>query len=455
MSALQESRRKLFQVRPTNIGTNVWSFKEGNPQVEFQLKGAHVAIGKTLRLNGIFECVDSGDRKPSNNIPLTAKPVEKPSNVSIDSRIGLHSVIENITINSGNTNRNFELVKHYNRLVATLQPKATSQSSYINGGLDVNGLTSKAAQTGSLCNKQLSFSLPLHAGMLKENLDLKLLGGLNIIFDLAPDSFVLSDTNYTDVEDKTALNSSYRLKELVLTYDAIMPTGKALTAIQNNTSGSFNYTSFTSYFTSIVSADSNHIFNFNASLASSVLMNFIPSKWINNYSRNSSMATPLLNSASSIVGTPLTLKAKIKDVTYLRNNQKFPLDFSIPAKDLTTQTDNPNANLLFESINAVVVPPESTSALVSPVNVRGFGNVRPNSDYFATSNALGSQDPIFDLSIGYDHIQEMGVDMRQTPFGFRVRSTLTNGVDNPHSVFLFVKQMNTLTIQNGAISTRM
>lgn len=454
MSALQQSRRKLFQVRPTNIGTNVWSFKEGNPQVEFQLKGEHIAIGKTMRLNGIFECTDSQGNKPSNNIPLTAKTPERASNVTIDSRIGLHSVLENITINHAETGRNYELVKHYNRLVTTLQPKGTSQSSYINGGLDLNGMTSKAAQTGSLCNKQIHFSLPLHAGLLKENLDLNLMP-LTIVFDLAPDSYVLNDTNYTDQEDTTALNSSYKLSGLVLTYDAIMPTGKALTAIQKNTSGSFNYTSYGSYFSSIVSADSNHIFNFNSSLASSVLMNFVPSKWINNYSRNSSMATPLLNSASPIVGTPLTLKAKIKDVTYLRNNQKFPLDFSIPCKDLTTQTDNPNANLLFESINSVIVPPQSTSALVSPVNVRGFGNVRPNSDYFATSNELGSQDPIFDLSISYDHIQEMGVDMRQTPFGFRLRSTLTNGVDNPHSVFLFVKQMNTLTIQNGAISTRM
>ena len=43
--------------------------------------------------------------------------------------------------------------------------------------------------------------------------------------------------------------------------------------------------------------------------------------------------------------------------------------------------------------------------------------------------------------------------MRDAPFGFRVRSELTNGVDNPHSVYLFVQQLNTLRIDNGAITT--
>ena len=179
-------------------------------------------------------------------------------------------------------------------------------------------------------------------------------------------------------------------------------------------------------------------------------MNIVPSKWVNNFQRNSSMATPLLND----VGGSLKKKAKLKDITYLRNNIKYPLDFTIPAKDFIKQTNNPNASLLFENINAIKVPSKNVSTLISPVNVRGFGNIRQNADqYFATSNVNGSQDPIFNLSICYDHIKELGVSFKNAPFGFRVRSELTNGSDNPHSVFLFVQQMNTLQINNGAITT--
>ena len=181
-------------------------------------------------------------------------------------------------------------------------------------------------------------------------------------------------------------------------------------------------------------------------------MNIIPSKWINNYQRNSSSTTPLLN---QIGGTgSLVRKALIKDITFLRNNMKFPLDFTIPAKEFIGQTNNPNANLIFESINAVRVPSKNVSALISPVNVRGFGNIRPNSAfYFPTSNKLGSNDPVFNLSIGYDNIKGLGVNMKNSPFGFRVRSNLTHGTENPHSVYLFVKQLNTLQISNGAIQT--
>jgi hypothetical protein len=182
------------------------------------------------------------------------------------------------------------------------------------------------------------------------------------------------------------------------------------------------------------------------------MMNMVPTRWVNNYGRNSSLTTPLLNEE----GDRLKKKALIKDVTFLRNNMRFPLDFTIPAKDGLGQTNNPNSNLIFEDINSVVVPSRNTSALISPVNTRGFGNVRPNSlKYFPTSNRLGSNDPVFNLSVGYDHIRSLGVSMKDQPFGFRIRSELTNGVQNPHSLYLFVQQLNTLQIDNGAITTLM
>tara|TARA_R110000772_G_scaffold65550_3_gene146288 strand:- start:13487 stop:14857 length:1371 start_codon:yes stop_codon:yes gene_type:complete len=452
MSAVSQSQRKLRQIRPTNIGKNIWSFKEGTPQISFSMKGVEVVVGRTLRLNGVFRVIDATGKKPSNNVPMADKTTENPSNVSIDSRIGLHSVIENISINNATTGRNYEIVKHYNRMVGSLQPKTTAQSSYIGGGLDMNGLTGKAEQTGNLCNRQLNFSLPIHAGMLKENLDLNLLGGLNIVLDLAPDAFVLNDTNFTDSTDTTAAGSSYRLEGLVLTYDAIMPQGQALAQMSQTRSGQFNYKSFSSYYTTIVSSDSNHIFNLNSGMTKSITMNMVPSKWVNNFQRDSSMNTPLLNSTGAGATARLNRKAKLKDITFLRNNIKFPLEFTIPAKEALTQTNNPNANLLFESINALRVKSKNISLLASPVNTRGFGNIRPNSaTYFATTNARGSQDPIFDIAVGYDHIKNMGVSFKGAPFGFRVRSELQNGVDNPHSLYLFVEQMNTLSINNGVI----
>ena len=447
--SLAQSKRKLRQIRPTNIGKNEWSFKEGTPQIEFSMKGVEVVQGRTLRLNGIFECFDANNKKPSNNTPLASKIALHPSNVNIDSRIGLHSVLENVSINNATTGRNYEIVKHYNRMVSSLQPKSSSQSAYIGGGLDMNGMTSKSGQTGNLVNRQLNFSLPIHIGMLKENLDLNLLGGLNIVLDLAPDSFVLHDNNYVNSADTTATGSYYKLKDLVLTYDAIMPTGKALSSMAMARSGQFNYKSFSSYYTTVVSADSNHIFNLNTAMAKSVIMNFVPSRWINNSQRNSSMNVPLLND----VGGVLKRKAKLTDITFLRNNVKYPLDFTLPAKDMMTQTDNPNPYILYEDINALRVPSKNVSVLVSPVNTRGFGNIRPNeAEYFPSSNFRGSHDPVFNLSVGYDHIKNMGVSFKNAPFGFRIRSKLTNGVDNPHSLYLFVEQMNTLSINNGVIS---
>ena len=103
MSAVSQSQRKLRQIRPTNIGKNIWSFKEGTPQISFSMKGVEVVVGRTLRLNGVFRVIDATGKKPSNNVPMADKTTENPSNVSIDSRIGLHSVIENISINNATT----------------------------------------------------------------------------------------------------------------------------------------------------------------------------------------------------------------------------------------------------------------------------------------------------------------------------------------------------------------
>tara|TARA_R110000822_G_scaffold41325_9_gene112427 strand:- start:500 stop:1855 length:1356 start_codon:yes stop_codon:yes gene_type:complete len=447
---MRSSVRKLRQIRPTNIGKNEWSFKEGTPQIEFNLsKNNEIIVGRTLRLNGIFSVRDSTGKRPSNNTLLVNKPTAHPSNVLIDSRIGIQSVLENVTINNATTGRNYEIVKHYNRMVASTQPKQTSQANYIGGGVDINGATGKQAQTGNLLNRQINFSLPIQVGMLKKNLDLNVLGGLNIVLDLASDSFVLFDTNYDDITDVTATNASYKLRDLVLTYDAILPTGQALQEMSNIKSTSFAYPSFSSYYTTLVSQDSNHIFNLNSSATLSVLMNFIPSKWVNNFQRNSCLCVPILNDDGTGI---LKRKAKLKDVTFLRNNQKYPLDFTIPAKDLLKQSNNPNPFVLYEDINSMKVASKNVSTLLAPVNVRGFGNVRPNaSEYFPTSNAAGSQLPIFSLGMSYDHIKNMGVSFKNAPFGFRIRSQLVDGVDNPHSVYLFVKQVNQLSVNNGVI----
>ena len=434
--------RKLIQIRPTNIGDNKWSFLKGTPQIQMDIAPApHILNGKSLRLNGVLNVwVDDAETQHTlNNDGGTAR------HLSLDARTGVQSLFENIQVNSATTGRNFEMVKHYNRLAGSLMSKSLGFDDYVNGGVDVmTGASCNDELTGQLVNKRIDFSMPILCGMLQNDIDLMMVGGLQIIFDLALDQFTLHSNNFNNSLDTTSTGHIV-LSDLVLTYDAIVPPQNQASALGQG-KGGWTYPSYSSYYTSIVSNDSNHLFNLNTGMTKSVLMNFVPSEWLNNIKRNSNLLMPLTN----YDGAKFTQRAKVKEVTFLKNNIKAPLDFAIPCKNLRPISNaTANAQLLYEDLNTLVLIGDNKSNLLSNRTALNWANQRGTANYFKSDVELASNEPVYNIGVNYDHITEQGVSFKNQPFGFRLRTDLTTGADHPFSAYIFVKQLNTIQFQNG------
>ena len=219
----------------------------------------------------------------------------------------------------------------------------------------------------------------------------------------------------------------------------------------SNMSGAWDYISYSSFYTTMTSNDHSSIFNLNKSRVLGAVANLIPSAWINNYSYNSQMITPLLYKSG---GAILNLKSKINNVIWTRGGVRMPLDFEIDAKEkITTDNYNPNAQLEKINLNSFNKEWSASNFLVCPRTELGFGNARPNaSTFWETSVALNDNDPTFMLGIGYDNVSNQGVNFKGTNLGLRITSNWTDGNTNPHSLYLFVKHRNTIQFDGGAVN---
>ena len=439
------NKRECVILKPTNAGDGKFSFHNGSPQIEFDIPVMpKFLMGKSLRINGTFKVFNSAGDQPSNRAET--------DRINIDSRTGVSSAFELLSIESQN-GQSYEMIKNYNRLCATLMPLQHSFTNYISAGTDlVFGATSKGLQQGYLCDKRITFSMPLLAGILQgQPLDLVMTQGLHITLQLAPDKFVLFDDYYNDQTNADAEGAYYEFSDLSLTFDAVVPPPVQQSAMMGNRSGAWDYISYSSFYTTMTSNDHSSIFNLNKSKVLGAVGNLIPSAWINNYRYNSQMITPLLYKDG---GAILNLKSKINNVIWTRGGVRMPLDFEIDAKEkITTDNYNPNAQLEKINLNSFNKEWSASNFLICPRTELGFGNARPNSaTFWETSVSVNDNDPTFMLGIGYDNVSNQGVNFKGTTLGLRITSNWTNGNANPHSLYLFVKHRNVIQFDGGAVN---
>ena len=216
-----------------------------------------------------------------------------------------------------NFGQTFELVKHYNRLVASLLPAKAGLDEYLNGGLNViYAANAKQLVQDTQIEAPQEFSMPLLVGILQGRpLDLNMSLGCKIQINLAPDNFVLFDTSIAGGANSAA-GATYQLDDVSLTFDSLVPMGDAVKGMLGNTKGAWEYNSFSSFYNVIQSTDHTASFNLNLSRVQSVIMNLVPSNWINTTSRNSQEATHILNKDGA--GRE-TVEKGIKELVFYKN----------------------------------------------------------------------------------------------------------------------------------------
>ena len=428
-------KKEVVEIKPTNAGNGTFSFSGGAPLIEFQIpQQPRFLLGKTLRINGRITIKRTGGAAVDNATPASV--------CRIDSRTGVSSIVDMVSIGN-NYGQTFELVKHYNRLCSTLLPSVAGLEEYLNGGNNiVYGANAKKAQQGLQIEQPQEFSMPLLVGILQgKPLDLNMSLGCKIQLNLAPDSFVLFDDSIGG-GNNTAAGATYELNDLSLTFDSLVPVGAGVAGMLNNKKGAWEYNSFSSFYNVIQSTDHTATFNLNLSRVQSVLMNLVPSSWLNSSKRNSQQATHILNKDGN---QRETIEKGIDELVFYKGGMRYPLDFVIDSTKSNAEITTP-ALLQRTSLGAIGNVWSMDNFLASP-RTEAIGTTK-----FTTSQSLNDRQAVNTLGIAYDKITNNGVDFKRDNWSFRMKAPVE--ATTPMSAFIFVKHKNMIVFNNGQVSVQ-
>ena len=283
--------------------------------------------------------------------------------------------------------------------------------------------------------------------------------------ECAPDNAVLEPflkvTNIGDPQNEAsqsgtnASNSiagfSYRLKNLSLTYDLLVPDEEGAQMMNNASQGALVYNAYSNLYSVVNASDQTVTLNLGASRVQSVIHNMIPTTFINNAQEFSQQLYRFNNGAND---------APIKEVAYAKAGVLFPRENRIDEKQpnagsgsesgLDPETlatylngvrdinriDNTLASLQTNDATATRV----NSTVKDPaghLNDSPYGNYQDRWPTTQTNNTF----PVFGLGIRQDQFKH-GVDYSRQPYSVRVTSELDG--NHPNSLFTYVLAENQL-----------
>jgi hypothetical protein len=418
-----------LHITPSNVlSSGVISYKSGNPVIQFIIgEQSRALLGQSLRICGDWRIYsDSAKAVPTSADSLT-----------INSRLGAYSMIDQLVIKSQKTHAVIEHIRHYGRAMASFLPYSANTEDEV-GHMSESSLTmpnesvmqesvvrlpgTTTPAGGSQSGNNFCMHLPCGLFNGTQAIPLDLVGGLLVEIHLAPDQNVIVQTDGVVAKP----NAFYELKNVFLACEAQVVTSPPSVS-------TFEYNSLSSYFASFNST--NAIINFNLGLNNvlSVFANIIPANHINNLGFDGFSTMPPVNSDGSV--------APIRQMIFTRGGEKFPIEYNIDTLQKDDADYRPyDPQLEREGAGAVRKFGKMARTMVSPNNsyMQAFTNgttaVR-DGDYVDGGNC-------FILGVNYDSISNQGVSFATQDWGMNMITGLTT--ENPHAVFLFVHSKNTL-----------
>lgn len=455
------SRIQKITLQPDNAPNSVsnsFSFKEGSTLIQFSMGPQDVAmLTGSVRLN--FTCLlkTSSGEDPNNNAQNNDTNIPAPRvNTQVDSGVGVASVIQSIQIQNFN-NLVCERVNHYGRMLATLLPVQQSFNDYINYlPLQYGAVGHNTQAEGRMNNRPFSVSMPLLVGMFADHSAIPLasggrgINGFRLSIQLAPDVAVLFG------ENNEALNSSYQLRNVSLSFDVGVPEGGRLPPIR-----SLPYSAFSSFYSIIRNGDETTRLNVSLGAVKSQFSNFSPADRLSSYSHNGMRTQGLQNSA----GGGAVSDASIKQLTFLRAGVKYPELFKVDETRTISQPvgagfeNNYDALRCATFLNAVRPLEDNYACLAGEVS-EGLRTGQPQSTFYinqslANDNNLPYNTPgerVFGIGCRYDQLNSgASASFSNKAFSQRIQSELDGSLAN--GVFSFFLHRNNLQIDtNGNVA---
>ena len=426
-----------LEIVPSNVTSDgTLSFRNGQPVIQFIIgETDKFILGDSIRFTGNFQTF------LSPGVLATAA-----DSLNISQRLGVWSCIDQLVIKSQRTNQVIEHLRNYNRFMSSY----LSTTSSVQDGLSHNNMTaftvpnsdavklSVVDNDGQLGKNPNPFCVPLPCGFFNGGQAIPLAndwgaGGLIVELHLAPDNNVL----FAQDGDASAIGDAfYQFKNVTLNCEAQIPEPDDLAKLRTMTNQTFEYNSFSSYYTTINSG--NAIINFNLGLKSvlGVFCNFIPSNYINNLAANGLETMYPINSDSTT--------ANVTQLVFTRGGERFPLEYNIDTiQSITSASDNTSmdSEIFRNYVNAIQSFAKNTRNTFRPENMK-LVNASNANTYIDGGCGYG-------IGVALDTISNAGVDFTSTNFGINMTMDLLT--DFPQSVYMFVHSKNTLVFNSSGL----
>ena len=416
------------QIYPVNGGSSaVYSFKNGNPQLSFEIAPTDRLLDTTTaRLNFRFKILQStGDRYPNNNNILTNGAANTiPSGAEVgttNSRVGLNCLIQSLRIRNF-SNQVIAEIRDFSRLMATTLPLTNSIDGY---KTQLSSLYQAYGQNGAQESHSIlprDVSLPIDAGIFKNGqaLDLMSIGGMKLDFNLAPSSFVVKGT----------AGVYYEISNVSMTYNSV-----DLSAPSPQSNDPILYPAYNSFSQILVASDTQKSTNFNLSSVRSVFQNFVPSSYINNYAQDSLETTKLKLGAGT--------DAEINSYSHLRNALKFPNKYSVEERDAVLDEAFP-AHLYREFVDSVKSFKTIRNSMLSEIT-ENINNAGTQAN--AGTEDLGKN--VYGVGVRFDKTNSgIGSEFKNSVFTTRISSGLDGSGINSSYIFTLSNQQLNVSNQN-------
>jgi len=427
---------RYIEVKPQNHNAS-FSYNEGRPIISFQISEANaLLLPRSVRFCGQFSAYTDSSRSISAG-----------DNLRMDSRIGIWSIIDQLVISTGRSKQTIEHLRHANRFYSTFLSTTSDEKSLI-GSLGETGLTlpslegqmssvvQESSATGS--DNANEFCIHLPCGLFSGTSAIPLsadagVGGLQVDIHLAPSSAVLFD-NDGDASSNGLLGAFYEVFNCKLIAELHTPSPQDMNKMAEG--GALSYNSFSGYYQTINSTNAEINFSLGLSKVSSVLMNFIPSSYLNSLNHNSMSTLIPTKSDGSI--------ADLSQVVFTKGGVRYPLDYNI---DTAYKQDNNqkqvDPQVIRNGMNAVIPFNRITHTMLSPVNT--------HKDWTSNDNGVLEGGLNYVVGVAYDTVgsDTPGGDFSSEAWGVQMDIGLTD--NNPVSAFIFVHSKQTLMYKAGQV----
>ena len=404
----------------------IFSFSKGTPLINLAFAEQDKLLRcSTLRLNGKISLFtdNTATTSPTNDGTAT-------QGIHLSPKLGAQSIIQNLTIMTS-SGAVLESIRNYGRLVSSLNAATSDENDFISNSIGsvCNGLD--ASSSYMVNSSGVSFSIPLHAGILQGTgvLPLGQAGtrGLKIQLELAADSQVLFGNVPAAI---------YQVSDISLTADMIQLESKGPKGTMP-ASGSLDYNCWSSLYSVLNSADGTLTYNLPQNAVLGVAHSFAPTDSQNNTTLDSFSLYPLMNRAGGGANTAVPLKR----IDFSKSGQKLKNDYTI---DVSTQSAEgiPETAALVNNLDCFQPYRSATHFACSPQTV-GFG-ANPTSEYAgAYVPKTVDSTRVFGLGLNLDPVSRQGVAFGGQPYAIRIQSGLNNTLAN--AVFTNVLSRSTLS----------